>query len=718
LPGRQADSATAKAASSARPRACRKIDRGIARLFNRKPEFSKHLDKSPELYYWGKSVANLWDRSNVAERDGVWTRGGAPVEELPDPFAPQPPAEVVEAEEPKRPRRRWWVVGLYVFSTLFFVTLLWLIVTAPLSRALEPLDDPALLLLSDDGHPIARRGAIKEAPVDVSKLDPLTVAAFVAIEDRRFYRHWGIDPRAIGRAVVANMSAGGVRQGGSTITQQLAKTNFLSSDRSYKRKAQEVIIAFWLEAWLSKQDILSRYLSSIYFGDGVYGLRAAAHHYFGREPENLTLAQSAMLAGMVQAPSRLAPTRNLRGAQERARLVLAAMADIRVISRTRARATVPARPVAQRSKVPTGTYFADWVAPSAADAFEADFGEVRVRTTLDRDLQRLAVRAIGRASIGDAQAALVAMRPDGRVVAMVGGKNYSESPFNRVTQARRQPGSAFKLFVYLAALRSGWTPDSIIDDKPITVDGWTPLNNDRVYRGPMTLREAFARSSNVATVRLSEAVGRDNVIRAARDLGITTPLPNRPSLALGTAGVSLLELTSAYAAVASGRFPVTARGLPEQVTDSGVNAFFRSRGLLDRRRDQAPLLDLLYAAANTGTGRRAALAVPTFGKTGTTQDNRDALFIGFAGDLVVGVWVGRDDDKSLGKISGGTVPAQIWRNFMVAALSIDRRPGPPLPPEFRIPQRQPERKSPLPADWSDGTKDVRDLIDQLAGLFE
>ena len=222
-----------------------------------------------------------------------------------------------------------------------------------------------------------------------------------------------------------------------------------------------------------------------------------------------------------------------------------------------------ARPVWKSSKVPTGTYFADWVAPSAQDAFEADFGEVKVRTTLDRDLQRIAVRAVSRAGVGDAQVALVAMRPDGRVVAMVGGKSYKELPFNRATQARRQPGSAFKLFVYLAALRAGWTPDSIIEDKPITIGGWTPVNNDGVYRGEITLREAFARSSNAATVRLSEAVGRGNVIRAARDLGITTPLPNNPSLALGTAGVSLLELTSAYAAVASGRYPVAARGLPD-----------------------------------------------------------------------------------------------------------------------------------------------------------
>jgi penicillin-binding protein 1A len=656
----------------------------------------------------------------VAERDGIWSRGGAPVEELPDPFADdgsvqtQTAAPVDTKDQPQKPRRLWPII-LYSVVGFLALLLVWLVVTAPLSRALEPLDDPALLLLSDDGTPIARRGAIKEAPVDVTKLDPLTPAAFVAIEDRRFYRHWGIDPRGIGRAFVSNMRGGAVRQGGSTITQQLAKTNFLSSDRTYRRKAQEVIIAFWLEAWLTKEDILSRYLSSVYFGDGVYGLRAAAHHYFQREPQNLSLAQSAMLAGMVQAPSRLAPTRNLALAQKRSRLVLRTMADTGVISRSRANNARLARPVAISSKVPTGTYFADWVAPAAQRAFESDFGEVKVRTTLDRDLQRLAVRAVARAPIGDAQAALVAMRPDGEVVAMVGGKSYKDSPFNRATQARRQPGSAFKLFVYLAALRSGWTPDSLIDDEPISVGDWTPVNNDGVYRGEITLREAFARSSNAATVRLSESVGRGNVIRAARDLGITTPLPNNPSLALGTAGVSLLELTSAYAAVASGRYPVVPRGLQEQ-PEEGLAVLFQRGGSLERQRDWSPMLDLLYAATNSGTGRRAALAVPTFGKTGTTQENRDALFIGFAGNLVVGVWVGRDDNKSLGKVSGGTVPAQVWRNFMTSAIAVDGRRGPELPADFRRggkPKQGAETdryESPIPPEWSNGTKPLRELV--------
>src|SRR5437763_8419150 len=616
-----------------------------------------------------------------------------------------------------RKRRRWPLV-LYTLAGLIFVTVLWLVITAPLSRALEPLPDPALLLLSNDGRPIALRGAIKEAPVDVIKLNPQTPAAFVAMEDRRFYRHWGIDPRGMARAFVADLRGGGVRQGGSTITQQLAKTNFLTGDRTIKRTAQEVIIAFWLEAWLTKPEILSRYLSSVYFGDGVYGLRAAAHHYFHREPERLNLAQSAMLAGLVQAPSRLAPTGHLAAAQKRSELVLKAMADTGAISPARSHPMALARPVAQEAKFPAGTYFADWVAPSAAKAFESDFGRVEVRTTLDRNLQRLAERAVAHAGIGDAQAALVAIRPDGTVVAMVGGKRYADSPFNRVTQARRQPGSAFKLFVYLAALRAGWTPDSLIDDSPITIEGWTPVNSDRVYRGKITLREAFARSSNAATVRLSQSVGRANVMRVARDLGISTPLPDKPSLALGTAGVSLLELTSAYAAVASGRYPIAARGLPDEQPPEGLSSFFRSAGTPGRQRGGAPMPDLLYAGANHGPGRRPALAVPTFGKTATTPENRDALFVGFAGNLVVGVWVGRDDNKSLGRVSGGTVPAEIWRNFMSSALAIDRSRGPQLPAEFHRPEPQPQQpsKSPLPPEWSNVTKPLRDLARQLEDL--
>ena len=402
-------------------------------------------------------------------------------------------------------------------------------------------------------------------------------------------------------------------------------------------------------------------MSNIYFGDNVYGLRAAARHYFNVAPEDLTLAQAAMLAGVVNAPTRLAPTRDLDRARDRARLVLSEMVEAGYVSEREAEAVRPARVRrGPRDTVPTGTYFADWVLPEAADLADEGYGQRRIRTTLEGDLQRAAVRAVRRAGLGRSQAALVAMRLDGRVVAMVGGKDYAASPFNRATQARRQPGSAFKLFVYLAAFRAGLTPETPVDDVPIRLGDWTPRNYGDAYRGRMTVREAVALSSNSVAVQISERVGRDNVIRAARDLGVTSPMRPAPSLPLGVNGMSLLELTQAYAAVASGRFPIRAHGLPEERLDE--------RSLGRDPRSFMMLRDVLYAVVQRGTGRAANLSVPTFGKTGTTSDYRDALFVGFAGDLVVGVWIGNDDNRPLPGTAGGGLPARIWRAFMTEAL--------------------------------------------------
>ena len=568
------------------------------------------------------------------------------------------------------------------------VILLWLIVTAPLSRSLQPSGAPGLTILSAEGEPIARRGAVIGEPVDVSQLPPHVAQAFLAVEDSRFYSHIGIDPWGIARAAVRNVAAGGVREGGSTISQQLAKTSFLSHDRTAARKIQEALIALWLEVWLSKDEILSRYLSNVYFGDNVYGLRAAARHYFNSDPEELTVPQAAMLAGLVNAPSRLAPTSNLEGAQERSRLVMREMVDAGFITEEELEDLSPARlRRGPRDNVPTGTYFADWVIPQATELAEGSYGERQVVTTLEGDLQRIAVRAVRRAGLGGAQAALVAMRLDGRVVAMVGGRDYEGSAFNRATQARRQPGSAFKLFVYLAAFRNGYTPTTPVNDVPIRLDDWSPANYGDEYRGRITVREAVARSSNSVAVQVQERVGRDAVIRAARDLGISTPLRPDPSLALGSSGVSLLELTAAYAAVAAGRYPIRPHGLPRQ--EAGW--FGSGPSDDDYSRDPAfPMLrDVLYAVVTRGTGRSAGLAVPAFGKTGTTSDYRDAWFIGFAGNLVVGVWVGHDDNRPMSGTTGGGAPARIWRDFMAAALDVrpERRPAPvPLSQTDRSPQ--------------------------------
>ncbi len=583
--------------------------------------------------------------------------------EVAGPLSPEPAAP----EAP--PRWRWWKRGIYAAFGLTVLLFLWLIVTAPLSKSLQPIEPPAITLLSEQGRPIARRGAVVEQPVDAAALPRHVIEPFLAIEDRRFYDHWGIDPRGIARAAWANMQAGGVREGGSTISQQLAKLVFLSADRTAGRKVQEMILALWLEAWLTKDEILSRYLSTVYFGDNVYGLRAAAHHYFSRAPEKLTVEQAAMLAGLVKAPSRLAPTDNFKGALQRETVVIGAMVDAGFLTPAEAaRLPAPRLKVAPIRDVPTGTYFADWVFPQARAMAEAGYGEQTVETTLDDKLQRLAVDAVRRASLGGAQVALVAMKPDGTVVAMVGGKSYRDSPFNRATQAKRQPGSTFKLFVYLAALREGMDPESKILDAPLTIGDWSPKNAGGRYRGLITLREAFAASSNVAAVRLQEQVGRDKVIQAARDLGIRAPLTSDPTLALGTSEVNLIDMTAAYAGVAGGRFPVTPHGL----ADAGNEGWFqRVRTAIRSFRERGirpMLLDLLFASANEGTGRAAALDVETYGKTGTSQDNRDALFIGFADGLVTGVWVGNDDNKPLRGVSGGTVPARIWRDFMSRAV--------------------------------------------------
>lgn len=581
---------------------------------------------------------------------------------------------------PKRPRwrsrLRWIMRGIAALIVLFFVAVGWLAITAPLSKSLEPIAPPSITLLASNGTPIARRGAIIGKPVAAQRLPDHVVQAFIAIEDRRFYRHWGIDPWGITRAVVSNLAAGRLRQGASTITQQLAKNAFLDSDRTAARKLREVLIAFWLEAWLTKDEILSRYLSNVYFGDNVYGLDAAAKHYFSTTPSRLSVAQAALLAGLVKAPSRLAPTDNLAGARARQKLVVGAMRDIGFLTAAEAAAVRPARLRVDRvAPLPNGSYFADWVLPAARDRAGAITTEHRVMTTLDARLQRAAERAVRRAGLKKAQVAIVAMRPDGRVVAMVGGKAYADSPFNRATQARRQAGSAFKLFVYLAALRGGLSPDSIVTDKPVTIANWAPKNNDGRYRGEITLREAFARSSNVAAARLTQQFGVAQVIRAARDLGISTPLPNEATIALGTANSSLLELTAAYAAVAAGSYPVRPHGLSEVGERSWLDYLgTRSRALGGTT--QAQLMDLLSASINNGTGQAAALAIDSFGKTGTSQDNRDALFIGFARDLVVGVWVGNDDNSPNAGLSGGGVPARIWRDFMGSALGVGARPRP------------------------------------------
>lgn len=543
---------------------------------------------------------------------------------------------------------------LWLGTAIVGLILLWLMIVAPPWQLRDTTRGQGLLVVASDGSPISRIGGIGGDPVDADTLPVHVRQAFLAIEDRRFYSHLGIDPRGIARAEWHNIRAGRIVEGGSTITQQFAKFTFLNDDRTVGRKLRELMLAPWIELWLSKNEILSRYLSTAYFGNGAYGITSAARRYFDKRPQGLSLDQAALLAGLVKAPSRLAPTNDLPAAQARARTVMAAMADAGFITRKQATATPHLHIREGRDAVPGGSYFSDWVVSTLPDHPATGV----LKTTLDPVLQRRAVAAISRAPLGAAQVALVAMRPDGTVVAMVGGRSYQASSFNRATHANRQSGSTFKLFVYLAALRGGARPDDIVDDLPLDINGWRPTNADGQYRGPISLRDAFAISSNVAAVRVAEIAGRDRVIAMARDLGVTSPLPDTASLALGTGTMTLIELTSAYAAVAHGAYPVKPHGVPT-AAEAG-QAF-------DRQKEWAPMLDMLWQAANVGTGRMAALSQPTFGKTGTTQDNRDGFFIGFAGDLVVGVWVGRDDNRPVPGLSGGKLPAAIWRDFMGGA---------------------------------------------------
>ena len=587
-----------------------------------------------------------------------------------DSFESPPPLAPPEPPAPRPPlwRRRPWMIGGGVAAVLLLL-FAWISWALPVGRALEPLPSPTLVLVTADGKPFARRGSYKEAPVSVAELPEHVTGAFVAVEDRRFYRHWGLDLRSIARALRNNARAGEVEEGGSTITQQLAKNAFLSNERTLRRKAQEALIALYLEARLSKEEILSRYLSSVYFGDGVFGLRAAARHYFNKAPDDLSLGEAALLAGIVKAPSRLAPTEDIAAARTRARTVLATMVETGVITEAEARGAARRVRVREgRPDLPVGSYFADWVSPEAKASFERAYGEVIVQTTLDSRLQAQAEQILRRTlaasgpRVNATQGALVAMRTNGEIVAMVGGRDYRQSQFNRATQAKRQPGSAFKLFVYLAALRRGASPELTVLDTPLTVGDWSPENYEGEYAGgPITLREAFARSSNVAAVRLAQQAGLRNVARAARDLGIKGELPNNPTLALGTSETTLLDLTAAYAGVAAGQAPVQPHGV------AGMEPRGRTRRLRDEER--RAMLDLLRAVVTSGTGRAANLGVPAFGKTGTSQDYRDAWFIGFAGDLVVGVWIGNDDNSPMRNVAGGGLPTQIWRGFMGYALS-------------------------------------------------
>lgn len=550
----------------------------------------------------------------------------------------------------------------------------------PLARPVGNTETPSLILEAANGEPLGRLGPLKTNDLTPDDLSSLVVKAIISSEDRRFFRHWGVDPEGMLRALHRNLDAGAVVEGGSTITQQLVKNRLLHRSRGLIDKMREALVAIWLERQISKEEILTRYLNSVYMGNGAYGLSAGARLYFDKRPADLSLAEAALLAGLIRCPSRCNPARDLALARRRANVVIETMVATGLLEPSKAKKAQAEPAVLNTSETVgrAGSWFADWISKDAANLIDPSSGNLLVRTTLDPQLQALAEQAIndilegpGREQ-GASQAALVSMRPDGAVVALVGGRDYSESQFNRAVDAKRQAGSAFKLFVYLAALRHGFTPNDSVDASPLSIKDWEPENyGDRRY-GRVLLSDAFAKSINTAAVRLAQAVGLNEVIAAARDLGIDERLPAVPSLALGAVDLSLLDLTGAYASVLANKASVEPWGILDLGSEKGGAPRVAKPPLgptqsLGQSREH--LIELLRLVVQSGTGRAAALDGFAAGKTGTSGDYRDAWFVGFNEHLVTGVWVGNDDRTPMKQVTGGSLPAEIWNRFMSAAAS-------------------------------------------------
>jgi penicillin-binding protein 1A len=563
----------------------------------------------------------------------------------------------------------------------------------PMAEWEVPPQPATVRILAENGALITMRGEKNGEVLTLDDMPAYLPQAVIAIEDRRFYWHYGIDPLGLVRAFFANWRAGGVVQGGSTLTQQLAKNLFLKPERTMERKIQEVILAVWLEAKLSKRRILELYLNRVYLGGGAYGVDAAALRYFGKSARDVTLAEAAMLAGLLKAPARYAPTTNPVAAEARAALVLAAMhsqgyIDSREATFAMSDATRPVADIAGGS----GRYVADWVIDLLAGYVGSLDGDVIVDTTIDLRLQAAAAHAISGTLSEEgeryrvSQGALVAMDSTGAVKALVGGRNYTTAPFNRAVDARRQPGSAFKPFVYLTALEYGFTPETVRIDQPVSIKGWRPKNYTDEYRGPVTLQTALALSLNTVSAQLTAEVGPSNVAATARRLGIASPMMETPSIALGTSEVSLLELTGAYVPFANDGYGVIPHVIKRIAMADGTVLYERTGSGPGRVVDPyyvGMMNSMLTQTLAIGTGRKAAIADwPAAGKTGTSQDFRDAWFVGYTAPLVAGIWFGNDDGKPTKKLTGGSLPAAAWQRFMESAL--DGVPVVDLPGSYRF----------------------------------
>ena len=565
---------------------------------------------------------------------------------------------------------------LKIFALLSITLLIYLLyctLTLPdIEKAVARTRQPSTTITAENGNEVQTFGSVYSEVIHLNELPAYVPDAIISTEDRRFYSHFGFDIIAFTRAMITNILMGRYAQGGSTITQQVAKNLFLTSQKNIKRKTQELLLAFWLEYKFSKDQILTLYLNRVYLGAGTYGIEAASQKYFQKSSRDLNVKEAAIIAGMLKAPSRYNPIASPERAEQRAKIVLQNMVDNKTITEKQMQYALTLPIGEDKSyKVQGARYFADWVYNEVNAYIGERDNDIYVYTTLDQELQENAERILRETVLANknrnvTEGAVIIMDKQGAVKAMVGGVDYDKSQFNRATQALRQPGSAFKPFVYLTALENGWHREDTIDDVPLSIGKWKPENYDKKYHGAVTLDEALARSLNLATINLSESVSRNEIIKNAKKMGLTTPIDNTPSLALGTFEVKVIDMATAYSAIANGGYATWPHTIKEIYTKDGYQLYQRESDAENRILDKQAVKDLtkmLEKVIRGGTGKRARISGFAAGKTGTTQDYRDAWFVGFTDKYVIAVWVGNDDNSPMKGITGGTVPADIWRKI-------------------------------------------------------
>ncbi len=573
--------------------------------------------------------------------------------------------------------RRIILIFLSFLVITFAGWLLYCVLTLPdIDQAVARTRQPSTTITAENGNEVKTFGSVYSEVIRLNELPSYVPDAIISTEDRRFYAHFGFDIVAFTRAMLTNIFMGRYAQGGSTITQQVAKNLFLTSQKNIKRKTQELLLAFWLEHKFSKEQILTLYLNRVYLGAGTYGIEAASQKYFQKSSRDMNLLEAAIIAGMLKAPSRYNPIASAERAKARAKVVLQNMVNNDALTERQMKYALTLPVGEDKSyKVQGADYFADWVYREVNDYIGERGNDIYVYTTLDQKIQENAEKILREAVLAAknrnvSEGAVVVLNKSGEVKAMVGGIDYRKSQFNRAVTALRQPGSAFKPFVYLTALQNGWKREDRIDDVPLSIGKWKPENYDKKYHGSVTLEEALMKSLNLATVNLSESLSRKDIIRTAKKMGISTPVENTPSLALGTFEVKVIDMAAVYSAIANGGYATWPHAIKEVYTRDGYQLYQREADTENRILDAGAVKDLtkmLEKVISQGTGRRAKIPGFAAGKTGTTQDYRDAWFVGFTDEYVIAVWVGNDDNSPMKGVTGGTLPAEIWRKI---ALSV------------------------------------------------